>query len=255
MKLPNVTGLFKVGKAITMAHRPELLFGASIVSTVGAVVTAGFAGYKSGQQVFSAELERPEPLTSKEKIQLTWLNYLPAAGLTGAALGSTTGLHLVHVKEKKAIAAAALMAIEEVRNEASAYKDDVVKALDEKLPPKKADTVIGAIDEKQTARMVEAGDLYLVTDAKTGRSFYGTENKIQSAVNEVNRMLQSRDVSLNDFYIWAGVPELEDGEEIGWNSGDFITIKWDDIHLSDGRPSRSYKFLGSPTSGYDRTHK
>lgn len=264
IKVPNVKGLASIGKAFVMANRPELLFGASIVSTVAAVVTAGIAGYKSGQKVLQAELDvtdeeldiqRVQKLDVKEKIQLTWMNYLPAAGLTGAALGSTTGLHLVHVKEKKALAAAALMAIEEVRKEAGAFKDDVVKTLDEKLSPKKAEDVIEAVEEKQMARMVDADQLYLVRDEETGRPFYSTENKIQNAINEVNRMLQSRDVSLNDFYIWAGIPEIQKGEEIGWNSGDFIIVKWDDSHLEDGRPVRAFSFHSGPTRGFDNTHK
>lgn len=263
-KLPNLKGLGGIGKAFVMANRPELLFGASVVSTVAAVVTAGRAGYKSGQQVLRAEYSdldlvseegKATPLDVKGKTQLTWMNYLPSAGLTGAALASTTGLHLVHVHEKKAIAAAALMALEEVRTEASAYKDDVVAAIDETTSPKKGDEIVDKIEEKQTYRMVESGSLYMVVDAKTGRPFYSTENKIQNAINEVNRMLQSRDVSLNDFYVWAGVPEIESGEEEGWNSGDFITATWDDTHLEDGRPARIFKFNGAPRRGFDTTHR
>lgn len=258
IKFPNVKGLVGIGKAFTMAHRPEMLFGASVVSTVGAVIAAARGGYVSGIQVaehtMGFEIDT-DVVPVKEKIQLTWTNYLPAAGLTGASLGSTTGLHLVHIKEKKALAAAALMAITEVRNEAEAFKDDVVATIDEKLTPKKADEVIAGVEERQVARMVEADQLYLVKDAKTGRPFYSTENKIQNAVNEVNRMLQSRDVSVNDFYIWAGIPEIEHGDEEGWNAGDFLTVKWEDTHLEDGRPARVFSFQGAPRRGFDSPHK
>ena len=184
IKLPNIKGLVTVGKAAVAAHRPEILFGTSIVTTISAVVMAGVGGYKSGQQVMRKEypiLEGAEKteLDVKEKIQLTWLNYLPAAGLTGAALGSTTGLHLVHVKEKKAMAAAALMAIEEVKEQSKAYVDDVMDAVEKNTDAKTLDQIEkdvvdpdgdGVITVQNTDHEVE--ELYLVRDGKTGRDIW-----------------------------------------------------------------------------------
>lgn len=270
MKLPNIKGIMGVSKAFMLANRPELLFGASIASTLGAVVTAGFAGYKSGQQVLQAELDlsdeeleeqKSRTVDVKEKIQLTWLNYLPAAGLTGAALGSTTGLHIVHVKEKKAIAAAALMAIEEVRQDAVEYKDNVLKTVKETVTEKQGEKVDAALSEKgldqppPSATMVTADSLYLVTDLHTGRPFYSTESKIQQAANEINRKLQDRDVELNDFYVWAGFQEIKDGNDYGWNQGDFITISFEDSHLEDGRPTREFTFQPKPRIGFDASSR
>lgn len=256
MKLPNVKGLVGLSKAFVMAHRPELLFGASVVSTVSAVVASGFAGYKSGQQVLKAEFPAMDfdvkevNLDVKQKLQLTWLNYLPAAGLTAGALGSTTGLHLVHIQEKKALAAAALMAIEEIRNEAIDYKQQILEIVED--PEKKPAAKVKEVEEvANRALMVDADQLYLVKDEFTGRTFYATENKIQNSVNEVNSLLNTRDVELNSFYVWSGVPEIQDGDEYGWNAGDFITVKWEDHHLDDGRPVRAFTFQPKPRKGYE----
>lgn len=257
IKMPNIKGLVTVGKAAVAAHRPEILFGTSIVTTVSAVVAAAVGGYKSGQAVMKAEHpsydwdQTDVKLDVKEKIQLTWLNYLPAAGLTAGALGSTTGLHIVHVKEKKAIAAAALMAVEEVREQAQDYISDIQKAVDDNVDEDTRKKIDDETARNYVSRQVDADQLYLVKDEFTGRTFYGTENKIQNAINEVNSLLNNRDVELNTFYVWAGIPEIQDGDEYGWNNRDFVTISWEDTHLDDGRPVRAFTFRPKPKKGYE----
>jgi hypothetical protein len=79
VKIPNPTGLISLGKAFIQANRPELLLGASIVSTVSGVILAARGGYKSGQQVLQQEIDTKTEMTTREKAKLTWINYLPAA--------------------------------------------------------------------------------------------------------------------------------------------------------------------------------
>lgn len=263
MKLPNVTGLFKLGKAFTMAHRPELLFGASIVSTVSAVVAAGVGGYKSGQQVMKAEYPQYDyldaehfPLSPKQKVQLTWLNYLPAAGLTAGALGSTTGLHIVHIKEKKALAAAALMAIEEIRGEAEAYKDEILEVVSD--PDKKPSEKVKAIEKGLENTDGEVGERYLIRDPITGRDIWANKAQIEEAIVEVGNIMNgSGDASLNNFWEQAGWGRLPLGDEMGW-SGVIPSISWADdfgrpiSHVrDDGRPARGFRFLTEPEKGFD----
>ncbi len=259
MKIPNITGLVKVGKTFVQANRPEILFGASITATIASVILAAKGGYEARgiveaekyQRFMDSENGDPGEFTVKEKIQLTWLCYMPAAVGTIGALGSTTGLHIVHVKEKKMLAASALAAIEEVKLSAKAYADDVKVAIEENTTPKTADKIEGAIEEKVVTRLIGDGSLYMVQDAYTGRPFYATESKIQSAINDVNELLNhNKDVDLNYFYIQAGVPEIDRGDEYGW-SGKNVSIKWTDVHLEDGRPARQFTFNPQPRKGFD----
>lgn len=250
MKMPNIAGLAGVGKAFVMANRPEILFGASIVSTVAAVVSAARGGYKSGQQVMEAELTQG-PMTNKEKAQLTWINYLPSAGLTFAALGSTTGLHLVHVKEKKALAATALLAIEEIKKESEQYQSSL-KQLGVALTDDPA-ALEAAADEDGVARVTNSDgvidELYLVRDAKTGRDKWTNKLAIDEAVNTVNAILgKNGDCDLNTFYSHAGFADIEDGTEIGWSGGP-ISITWKTVERDDGRPVKQFTFRPAPKSG------
>lgn len=265
MKLPNPTGLIRVGKMFVMANRPEILFGASVVSTIGAVVLAAKGGYEA-RGIIDAEnnkrfitSEGPlSELTHKEMANLTWHCYIPALTLTIGAIGSTTGMHIVHIKEKKALATAALAAIDEIRTEAKTYEKALLEA-----DPEKSEEVRNEVAERTHANgnkarefdnepMIE--ELYLVRDGYTGRPFYLTRARVDEGVNRVNQQInKSGDCDLNTFYMWAGLPELERGIEEGW-SGELISISWEDEHLEDGRPISTFHFVTPPKKGYDDAH-
>lgn len=258
MKLPNIAGLLGVGKAFVVANRPEILFGASVVSTVGAVVAAACGGYKSGQQVLLQELGTDldarldaNLMTTKEKAQLTWMNYLPAAGLAASAVGSTTGLHLVHVKEKKQLAAAAIMAVDQVKNEAKKYE----KALHDAGFTVKTDeeSLEAAADEKGVARVYnsdgEIEEIYLVRDSKTQRDIWSNTARIDDAVLRCNELLMSEgSCDLDTFYSFAGFSTIPEGGHTGW-SGEKIAVRWSNAVRDDGRPVREFTFRPAPKLG------
>lgn len=262
IKLPNIKGLATMGKAAVAAHRPEILFGTSIVTTLSAVVAAAVGGYKSGQQVLLIEQAEDRKVEVKEMIQLTWLNYLPAAGLTAGALGATTGLHIVHVKEKKQLAAAALMAIEEVKEQSKVYVEDMMKKVEEATTPEKAAEIRdNMLDPDKTGTTSiqnsnhEVEELYLVRDGKTGRDIWSNERRIDEAVNNINRWIGKHgDCDLNTFYSNAGYESLPEGDDWGW-SGAFVELKWDEVRRDDGRPVRRFSFHTDPEKGYDRPVK
>lgn len=250
LKTAVQTGV-SVGKAFMSTHRPEILLGTSIATTLGAVVAAARGGYKSGQEVLRAEYTdldlvssdgKAKTLSTKEKAELTWMNYLPSAGLTAGALGSTTALHFVHVKEKKALATAALSAVEEM-------KKGIIKVTDEET----AQMLEGRADEEGIAKVQHSDgvieELYLVRDDKTGRDIWSNTIRIDEAVNSVNKWIaKNGDCELNTFYSAAGFEQTPDGDDWGW-SGDFVELSWDLVLKDDGRPVRRFKFRTPPKEG------
>lgn len=249
MKIPNLSalkGLAVVGKTFLSTHRPEILLGTSIATTLGGVFMAGKAGYESGKTIQKIETDEDRKVEVKEMIQLTWLNYLPAAGLTAGALGSTTALHLVHVKDKKAMATAALAAADEV-------KKGIVKVSDEETEK----MLEGRADENGVAK-IENGDgeieeLYLVRDARTGRDIWSNKHRIEDALIEVNMVLNnSGDVELGHFYRHAGYNSVPDDNMYGWNEKDLVSIEWKDTSRDDGRPVKEFTFRPKPAAGFDR---
>lgn len=270
MKVPNITGLIKVGKNFLMANRPEILFGASITATVTSVALAAKGGYEARGRVEEAqhpEVDFNDPevqLDLKEKARLTWSCYLPAAAGTVGALGSTTGLHIVHVKEKKQMAAAALAAISEVQSSAAAYAEDLKssveenvkltdakrKAIDETVMEKNADRNGGAAIIQNSDGVLE--ELYLVRDGRTGRDIWSNVQRIEDAVNQVNEAMNHQgDVELNTFYTAAGFEGVyPEGDDWGW-SGDHVQVVWKTDTRDDGRPVRRFDFRNAPSAEYN----
>jgi hypothetical protein len=267
IKLPNITGIVKVGKNFIMAYRPELLLGAAVTSTVGGAVLAAKGGYEA-RGIIDAEREMRakqalaegvpiKELEVKEKIQLTWLCYMPAALTVTTSVGSIAGLHLVHVKEKKALATAALAAIDEVKTEAKRFEKELTEVLDpEEKEDIQARLMEKNVDEHGVAKMQnsdgEVEEFYLVRDLKTGRDIWSNEARMENAANHVNAAIaKNGDCELNHFYEMAGFQTIPDGEDWGW-SGEFVELKWDKTVRDDGRPVRTFEFRTKPSSGYDR---
>ena len=264
MNLSTLKGLAVTGTKITKTflstHRPEILLGTSIATTIGGVVTAGLAGYKSGKMIQEIETNEQRDLPVKEIAELTWMNYLPSAGLTAGALGSTTALHFVHVKEKKALVTAGLAAIEEVKSEFKKYEEENIGVVSteerQDILEKRAEKTPIGPDNSSHAQYSDGiiEELYLVRDMKTGRDIWSNENRIDEAVNNVNKWIaKNGDCELNTFYSTAGFEQTPDGDDWGW-SGEFVELKWDVVLKDDGRPVRRFDFRTPPKEGHNKTH-
>jgi hypothetical protein len=253
VKIPNIGGLVSVCRSFVLANRPELLLGMSVTGTIVSVVAAARGGYKSGQEVLKVELTEDRQLTTKEKAQLTWLNYLPAAAGTLGSISATTGLHMVHVKEKKMLAAACLMAIDEVKKEGENYKKEL-KNLGFTMSDD-PDELEAVADEDGVARYVYGDGIveerYLIRDNKTGRDRWGTKLEIENALNEVNALLAAEgQCSLDTFYTYAGFDTIPEGVELGWSGKPGVSVRWETTVRGDDRPVRGFTFRPAPKVGY-----
>lgn len=263
--LNNIKGLVKVGKAFVLANRPELLFGTSIIATIGSVGLAAKGGYEA-RGLVDAEIRRHEQdpessmhkfdLTLKEKAALTWRCYIPAGVALTTAVGSTTGLHIVHVKGKKAMAAGALMAIDEAKEAAQQYRNELIGVASEEKGVEVDNKIHeGRADKDGISRVInsdgEIEELYLVRDERSGRDIWSNQHRIEDAVIEVNNVISGSDgVELNHFYRHAGFSTLPDGINYGW-SGALVSLEWGQTVRDDGRPVRSFRFRPAPAEGYD----
>lgn len=266
INLSHAKGLVVLGKTFLLAHRPELLFGASVVSTVSAAVLGAKGGYEARGLVDEeirrrdAANEQEPALTTREKANLTWHCYWPAAAATLAGVGSTTGLHIVHIKEKKQLAAMALLAIDEIKKEAAEAVEEHVGPLSkdqqEKVLEKTANKKTGVAKVENSDGEVD--ELFLVRDMESGRDIWSNKLRIEEAMCEVANMVNgSGNASLNNFYEQAGFGRLDRADYVGW-SGVLPSIDWNDPNgvpiagvRDDGRPWRGFRFRPGVEDGYD----
>lgn len=249
MNIPNLSGLVGVIKTFAMANRPEILLGAAVTATLGSTVLAAKGGYEARGIIDHHRIMSGTEPDLKTKVQLTWLCYIPATIACTTAIGSTAGLHLVHVKDKKALATAGMAAIEELKSEmASLEKEKRELENSPEVLEARADED-GKVHVQNTDGIVE--ELYLVRDGRSGRDIFSNEARIADAVNQVNKVLAKQgDCELNTFYGAAGFELLfPEGDDWGW-SGDELEIKWKGEIRDDGRPVRRFDFKSKPKEGF-----
>lgn len=290
IKIPNLSGFSKIagiGKAFVMANRPELLFGASVVSTVGAVGLAAKGGYEARGIVereradrvlnstdtwfpnylaFSEAMDNAPDLDIKEKISLTWKLYIPAAIGTLTSLSSTTGLHIVHVKEKKALATAALAAIDEVKSSAREYQAKALNLIDDdsKTPEEKRDELEG-VDWRSNAAwssdILPDDGKYQCWDDLANRGVKSNRDYILRAsevlLNEINKTGKA---NLNLFYEELGMMESQMGGQLGWTREDvqgyggtkgMDFVAFGLTEMPDGSSATAFWFREPPTTDYE----
>lgn len=265
MRLPDIKGIVNLGRTVVMANRPEILLGAAIASTIAAVALAAKGGYDSGKFIAHVESENlangyPPP-TKAEIVQLTWQNYVPAALCTATALSSTGGLHWIHVREKKALVATGLAAVEEARTELKAYIDDLKDSVEENTTPKTLDKIKDGVVEKQIDRFERHGDgvlepHYILRDRHSGNHFYGNRNDVIDAVTELNRsIVDNGDANLNTFYNHAGWNDTDHGNDVGWSGGQRVTVRWSLATREDGTPVAQFQLEPAPKADYEQSHR
>lgn len=86
--------------------------------------------------------------------------------------------------------------------------------------------------------MVYPTELILCKESVTGRLFYSTVNKIDAAVNRLNKeMLSEMSQSVNDYCYEIDIPNVSDGDDFGWDiSKGLIEASYGLDYIDDGRP-------------------
>jgi hypothetical protein len=267
----NIASYVKTAQSVITANSPVLLLGTTIAGVVTTGVLSAKAGYKARGIIDEERMNRvnsPEPpfdlfteyyetylaqapeLTIQEKAQLTWLTYA-TAGISGAGtVAAAVGTHTVHTKRANAMAA--LYAV------TSNKLDDMTEKAEELLGPKKTQQLQNEVAQKSIDRrppfedsevMVTDGGLELCYDDWSGRYFMSTMPKLEAAINDVNRLLIDHgDASLNDWYDFIGLPDIQSGVDFGW-SGKKIEGKFGAVTAIDGRPAISVWFHTAPKAG------
>lgn len=254
--------LANVGKKLghfVSRNSPAILMGMSLAGLVSTAYLAHKAGQKAKAQIDETEAERGAPLTPKEKVQLTWMNYIPPALSCGATVAFIIGGNTVHVKRQAALVTAVSLG----ETALSEYKEKMVEALGKNKERKVSDEIVQtnvnkAVEEGKFAKLAvpndERQEIY-VFDTFSGRPFVSTIEKIHKAANEVARECINNDyANLNLFYNKIGLSEIPIGEEVGWNNSHPIEIDTTSARVDPENESRALiaiNYTNKPRVGYD----
>lgn len=271
MKKFDLSSAVSTAKHVITANSPVLLVGTAVAGVVATGVLAARGGYKARgivdeermrrvaspeppfdtfQEYYDTYVQKADPLTVKEKAQLTWLCYAPAA-LTGASsIGATFGVHMIHTKRHAAMAglyAAASMKLDD-------YKEEAEKL----LTPKKTQELNDAVAQKVVDREGFENHEVIITndgnelcyDEWSGRWFLSSMNKIEQAVVEINKKLNEEgEATLNDFYDKLGLKGIAMGVNYGWPGGTLLEARFGAVQTPDSRSAISFWFHNEPQEG------
>jgi len=237
--------LAKVNKLV-IKYSPEILTGIGIMSTGAAVVLSGKAALK----VDSIFEKQEKPLDIKDKIKLSWKEYVP----TGLAytIGITALIGSNRVSASRVATVAGLYALSE--SNFATYKDKVKEIVSKKT----VGTIKESISqdkvtnnpptENNTEKIVVTNsthDTVLCMDEWSGRYFESNMEHIRHAANNVNEEIYKGFMnycSVNDLYRELGIPEVKSGEDFGWDGDNNLKIEFDTVLTPDGKPCIVMKY-------------
>lgn len=234
-------------------NAPAILTGIGVSGVLTTTVLAVRATPAAVRDIQEAESERVEPLTNLEKVQLTWLYYVPA-GIAGCVtIVSIIGAQSLNAKRQSA-----LLSIYALSEKAlTEFKTKTEEIVGEKKTKQIKDEI--AKDHLTGVPMVNS-EVYitgrgehLCFDSLSSRYFKGDIESIRKAVNDINQQcINDMSASVNDFYDMIGLPHTALGDEMGWSTDNFLEIEYSS-HLSEvGEPCISLEYHGRPDSKFGK---
>ena len=281
MNKPNVTKYFKMVTNLAKKRSPEILTGLGIAGMVTTTVLAIKATPKALQLIEeekrvqnlallkeaevngsdgAAQVSHLKPM---EVVKVAWKPYLPAALLGVASIGCLIGANSVNARRQAALYSAYKLS----ETAFSEYKDKVLetvgekkeKQIKQKIAEDTVDKVVSDINENKTKVVVsEDGDTWFI-DAYSQMTFKSTVNKIDQAINELNRDMNVYapvGASLSDFYDKLDLPHTGYSDQVGWTLDDGVIEKdISDAIIKDGKAYIVLDFKKRPEYDFNDTNR
>lgn len=230
---------------------PEILTGVGIAGMLSSVIFAVKATPKA-MQLVEDELEYNLDATKMDIVKAAWRPYVPAATTFIFSSACLIGANSINAKRNAAIATACSLSEYALRE----YRNKVVEVIGEEKEREIRDAVSrDRVKERplssQEIIFTGNGDT-LCFDSHSGRYFKSSIDKIDKALNVLNRrMLSENYCSLNDYYEEIGLDPIDVGEELGWNNDDgMIEVHYSSQISDDNQPCIVVDHLVTPRYGF-----
>lgn len=256
MNKPNVSKLIKTVKASVGKKSPEILIGLGVAGMITTTVLAVKATPKAMKLIEEAKQakETEEDLKPVEVVKATWKCYIPAAVTGVVSIACLIGANSVNARRNAALATAYKLS----ETALSEYKEKVVEEIGEKKEKLIREKISQEhLDKnpasKNTIVITNNGDA-LCYDGVSGRYFKSSINKIEKAINDLNRtMTYDMYVSLSEFYDALGLEHTDVSDRLGWNLDDgLLEIEFDTRFADDGTPCITLEYRVKPRYDFSK---
>lgn len=249
----------RAGKLVA-DNSPVILSAIAVTGTVMTAVLTGKASFKAALIIDEEKLrlhleENDAPLEVKERVDMVWKLYVPAAGTAAMTIFCIIAANRIGTRRAAALASAYKIS-EKAWGE---YKDKVIETIGRKKEEAVRDEVAqDRVDNNPVSKtnlIVTGGGKELCFEEFTGRYFETDVQSLRKAQNDINHQVNnSYYASLTDFYDLIGLPRTSLSDEFGWNSDELLELEFSTTMSKDERPCISIGFRAVPIRDYHRVH-
>lgn len=255
--------LFKQASKFAADNSPAILTGIGATGTLMTAYLTGKASFKAAEMIQDEYDNRIgeaggingdwEPPDFKEKVQLTWKLYIPAAGVAVATITAIIYANRIGMRRAAAMAAAYSFSEKAL--------DEYKKKVAEKIGEKRKQGIDEEISQDRVSQNPVGGRPIIVTgngnhlcyDELSGRHFFSNVQAIREAVNIVNHQVNNCNyASLTDFYNHIGLPPNGMSDDVGWNTDKLLDVTIHATMADNDEPCLSVGFTAAPIRGYHR---
>jgi hypothetical protein len=239
-------------------NSPTILSGVAVAGVITTAILTAKAALRASVKIEDELLIKrtahdEEELSPRDKTELCWKLYVPAAISGVATIACVVGANQIGIRRNAALLGAYTLADAAFRE----YKEEVLAQLGEGKEQKVRDAIAKKqIDENPVTNttVIMAGGDQLCYDTLTGRYFKSDIETIRQAANEVNRAIIGGNMyaSQNEFYSFLGLDEVTIGNELGWNLDNFITLVFSSHLADDGRACLAIGYQNLPRADYGK---
>lgn len=211
----------KQAKQLVSDNSAVILTAMGVTGALTSVYLTAKATFKSADDISKAQAahdleEKSHPLDNREKAELVWQNYIPAAASTIMTVVAIVGAN--HISSRRAAALASAYSFSEKAFDQ--YKKHVVATVGEKKEQAVRTAVAqDQINNTDMPSLVVVEGKVRCYDSYSGRYFDCTPNEIDKAVNDTNwQILNDGSASLTDFWGRIGLDQTAASDDLGWNT-------------------------------------
>ncbi len=249
---------------LIVRNSPAILTGIGIAGVVATSLLTGKAYVQAHEAIEKEELDRIsfdpdvpiEPLTAKEKFQLTWTYFIPPVVVGGGTIICIFSAQTLNMRRNAALMGlytlterAATEFREKTRESLGEGKFDKIQeeiAKDRAAEAVPSDEILQKID-----RLSQAGPANWCLDTFSGREFICDTNTLKAAQNTINEeCINHNYASLNDYYAQVGLSSLPVGETLGWTTENKLELAMHYAPMTDGRAGIIVGFKREPKTDY-----
>lgn len=253
MKKPNIPKALTSLRMSAQKHSPEILTGIGIAGMIVTTVMAVRATPKALILIDNKkEKLKEDKLAPIETVKTVGVCYIPAAITGTISIACLIGASSVNLRRRAALVTAYTLSESALKE----YREKVV----ETIGPKKEQSIKDEIAKDKIQKnpvsnkeviLIDKGNT-LCFDTLSGRYFKSDKDKIDKAVNELNRRMRDEMyISLNDFYYEIGLSGISLGDMLGWNiDNGYIEPNFSYQGADDGTPCMAISYLVEPRYNY-----